>query len=120
MQETILTYAKALGSLEAAEEPLLEALCGAAEAELAGKLREGLTPKDCGGAFPVAAAWLARAGLCAGQSADGDASSWTAGAVSVTGAVPAGERASALRARAMELMAPYLRDEAFCFRGVRG
>lgn len=120
MQEKILEYAKMLGGAEEGREDLLEALCEAAEAELAGRLRSGMTPAECGGAFPVAAAWLALAGLCAGECARGEASGWTAGAVSVSGSVPAGERAGTLRAQALRLMGPYLRDDGFCFRGVRG
>lgn len=62
MQETILKYAKGMGPVGEGELPLLEALCSAAEAELAGKLRPGLKPEDCSGTFPLAAAWLARGG----------------------------------------------------------
>ena len=46
--------------------------------------------------------------------------SWSAGAVSVSGAASAGERANGLREQAYRLMAPYLQDEQFFFRGVRG
>lgn len=120
MHNEILEYATLLSEAGEGREALLEALCQAAEAELTGKLREGLVPEDCGGAFPVAAAWLALAGLCAGQGAAGEPPSWSAGAVSVSGAAPAGERASTLRKQAFELMAPYLRDEGFWFQGVRG
>lgn len=120
MTDTILEYAKGAGPVGEEELPLLEALCAAAEVELTERLREGVSPEDCGPAFPVAAAWLALAGLCAGKSAAGDAASWTAGAVSVSGAVPAGERADMLREQAMRLMAPYVRDSGFCFRGVPG
>lgn len=118
MQETILKYAKDIGTAGEGQEALLEALCLAAEAELTGRLREGLTPEDCGEAFPVAAAWLALAGLCVGQA--GEPSAWSAGAVSVSGAAPAEKRADNLRRQAEELMAPYLRDEGFWFQGVRG
>ena len=52
MQETILMYAKGMGPMGEGELPLLETLCRAAEAELAGKLRCGLKPEDCNGAFP--------------------------------------------------------------------
>ena len=120
MQETILKYAKGMGPVGEGELPLLEALCSAAEAELAGKLRYGLKPEDCNGAFPLAAAWLARAGLCAGQGAEDTPRSWSAGAVSVSGAASAEERADGLRGQAYRLMAPYLEDGNFFFRGVRG
>lgn len=120
MTQTILEYARLLGGAEEGQEVLLTALCGAAEGTLRGKLKEGVTPEDCGGAFPVAAAWLALAGLCAGDCAQADAAGWTAGAVSVTRTTPAGERAETLRAQAARLMEPYLRDESFFFQGVRG
>ena len=120
MQETILEYAKGMGPVGEEELSLLKDLCGAAEAELAGKLRDGLKPEDCNGAFPLAAAWLARAGLCAGQGAEDTPASWSAGAVSVSGCASAAERADGLRGQAYRLMAPYLEDESFFFRGVRG
>ena len=44
------------GSGKTTQLPLLEALCAAAEAELAGGLREGLAPEDCSDAFRCAAA----------------------------------------------------------------
>lgn len=120
MQEKILEYAGMLGGAEEGREGLLEALCEAAETELAGRLRSGVTPEGCGEAFPVAAAWLALAGMCAGACAQGEASGWSAGAVSVSGAAPAKERAGTLREQALRLMGPYLRDEEFFFRGVQG
>ena len=57
MHEKILTLAKAIVRPAEEEEALLDALCTAAEAELAGRLREDVSPEDCG-AFP-----------CAGQDA---------------------------------------------------
>lgn len=120
MQEKILALAKAVGPVGEEELPLLETLCQAAQAELEAKLRHGLVPEDCGGAFPLAAAWLARAGLCAGQVAADTPRAWSAGAVSVSGAVPASDRADTLRDAAYRLMAPYLNDQGFFFRGVRG
>lgn len=120
MHETILEYAKSMGAVGEDQEALLEALCATAEAELGGKLREGVAPQDCNGAFPLAAAWLARAGLCGAESAEGAPTSWSAGAVRVTASAPAGERADGLRAQAYQLMAPYLKNERFFFQGVRG
>lgn len=113
-----MEFAKLLGQTGEAETPALEALCRAAETELTGKLRDGVAPEDCGGAFPVAAAWLALAGLCAGQG--GEPASWSAGAVSVSGGMTAKERIRTLQEQAMGLMAPYVKDEGFAFRGVRG
>lgn len=120
MTDAILEYAKGMGPVGEEELPCLEALCITAEAELAGKLRRGLKPEDCSGAFPLAAAWLARAGLCARQEAEDVPAAWSAGAVRVSGTASAGERADGLRKQAYRLMAPYLEDEGFFFRGVRG
>ena len=44
-------------------------LCQAAETELAGRLRPGLTPEDCESAFVPAAAWMVLAWLQAGRRA---------------------------------------------------
>lgn len=114
-----LEYAKVLGDAGEEELPLLEVLCETAEAELRGRLKAGVSAEDCGGAFPAAAAWMALAGLYGGRGG-GEPTSWTAGAVSVSGGVSAGEQARTLREQAERLMAPYLRDDGFCFRGVRG
>ena len=68
----------------------------------------------------MAAAWLALAGLRTGREENGIPVSWTAGAVSVKGTESAGQPAETMRAQAERLMAPFLRDETFYFRGVRG
>ena len=120
MHEKILEFAKAMGTVPEDQENLLKSLCRTAETELAGKLRCDLTPQDCGEAFPLAAACLARAGLCAAQDADGLPASWKAGAVSVSASASHGERAAGLREQALRLLAPFLEDRAFFFRGVRG
>ena len=112
--EEVLRLAAALGKQEETEE--LALLCGAAVEELGGLLREGVTPEDCGGAFPLAAAWMALAG---GQAAGNEVESFTAGEVSIRRR-DGGERGKALRLQAMQVMRPWLRDEGFVFRGVRG
>ena len=48
MHEKILTLAKAIVRPAEEEEALLDALCTAAEAELTGRLREDVSPEDCG------------------------------------------------------------------------
>ena len=120
MTEEIFGLAKALGHVGAEDESALQPLCQAAEEELNGRLREGLTAADCGGAFPLAAAWLALSALTASGAASG-VERFTAGDVTVeerSGAEE--ERASALRRQAEQVMAPYLRDDGFVFRGVAG
>lgn len=120
MHELTMEFAQSMAAVGEDQTDLLEALCRAAEAELAGMLRRDLTPQDCGEAFPLAAACLARAGLCAAQDADELPASWKAGAVSVSSSASYGERAAGLREQALRLLAPFLEDRAFFFRGVRG
>ena len=107
--------AKALGRVPQGQEEALEALCRAAQAQLAGRLREGVTPEDCGEAFDLACAWTALAGLEAG----GGVERFTAGSVSIqTG--EGGARAAALRSQAEAVLAPWLAGGGFHFRGVPG
>lgn len=115
MREQILALAMALGGVESG--PALEELCLAARRELADRLKDGVSEEDCGPAFAVAAAWLALAGLYAGQ---GEAESFTAGELTVRTGNDGQARAQALRAQAEQLMSPYLKDRGFAFLGVRG
>ena len=118
--ETILTLAKALSGAGEDEEPLLEALCQAAERQWERRLRPGVTAEDCGEAFPCAAAFTAAADLAVGP--DGGIESFTAGCVSVKGAGGEGaqRRAESLRRSAWQLMAPFTQPGDFAFRRVRG
>lgn len=113
MEETV-NLAAALGKRERTEE--LELLCAAAEEELTALLRKGVSPQDCGEAFPLAAAWMALAGM---DTAEDGVESFTAGAVSIRRGDGSARR-KALRLQAMQVMKPWLRDEGFAFRGVRG
>ena len=118
MFEEITSIASELSHATAEEAGVLDKLCAAACQELAGKLREGISKEDCRGAFTCAAAWLAAAALASARSSGEDVASLRAGDLSVT------KRGSAeyerLRRQAWELMAPYVKDSGFCFRGVRG
>lgn len=120
MGEEILTLVRALGHVEGEQKEALEALCTAAAAEVRGWLRPGVSVEACRGAFPLAAAWLALAGLAAGGS--GGVEDFTAGEVSIrmSGGQEAAARSEALRRQARQIMAPYIRDEGFVFRGVGG
>ena len=114
MAERVVELAMALG--RRGESEALSLLCAAAVEELKGRLKPGLTPEDCGDAFPVAAAWLALAGLERVES-DG-VESLTAGDVTIRKGE--GEfRQKALELQAQTVMKPYLRDEGFAFKGVR-
>ena len=119
MTEEILELARQLGG-PAGQEEILRLLCRAAEMELAGRLRDGTAPEDCGEAFPLAAACLALAGLCAAGRLE-QAVSFTAGDVTIRqdGGTAAG-RAAALREQAERLIAPWAEDGGFCFQKVMG
>lgn len=112
MTEQIVLLARQLGAPER-KENLLELVCQAAEQELSGQLKPGLTPEDCGGLFPLAAAWMALDTLEAGGG-DGGVTSFTAGEVTIR------REPGDTRRRARELLAPYLMEEGFGFMGVRG
>ena len=105
-QEAILTLAKTLSGAGEDEEPLLEALCQAAEQWWKGRLLPGVTAEDCGEAYPCAAAFTAAADLAA--------------AVQVQSPAEAGTQAAELRRTAQRLMAPFTVPGDFAFRGVRG
>ena len=116
MLEQILTLAAAIARPSEAERPLLEALCTSE-----GRLRDGISPEDCGDAFPCAAALLAAAGLLPCRSG-GDVEQFTVGDVSVRtgGDNRACQTAAAMRRQAAGMMAPYWGDGEFAFQGVRG
>ena len=63
MLEQIVHLAEAIVQPSETERPLLTALCAAAGAEIEGRLRDGISPEDCGDAFPCAAALLAAASI---------------------------------------------------------
>ncbi len=115
MIEKVLAAALRLGGTE--ESQTLRALCRSAVEELRGRLREGLAPEDCGERFILAAAWTALAEL---ETAGGDdVESFTAGEVTIRRGDGRARR-EALLIQAERVMKPYLRDEGFSFRGVRG
>ena len=74
-------------------------------------------PGDCHGAYPLAAAWLAMDWLRGGGGMDG-ITALSAGDISVRRDGSGGS--GRLAERALAVMAPFLRDEDFAFRGVRG
>lgn len=118
--ERIMELAEAMTSPEESERPLLEALCTAAEAAAAERLKEGLTPEDCGVTYLCAAAMLAAAGLMPCRE-NGGVEQFTAGEVSIrTGGSDGCEEGASLRRQAAFLMADYWRDDGFAFVGVRG
>ena len=72
-----MALCRAMGAQESQEELLLP-LTRAVQRELAGRLRQGVAPEDCGPAFPLAAAMTAMERLC-GMTGGGEIASFTAG-----------------------------------------
>lgn len=112
--------AQTLGHVEDSQGPALEALCRIAAEEMTGRLREGVTPEDCGPAFVLGCAWVALAGLAGGQYGGG--TQFTAGSVTIREADCGQnrERSAALRLQGETVLGPYLKDWGFLFRGVEG
>lgn len=115
MTQQILALCRAMGAPEDREELLL-LLAQAVEGQLAGRLKAGVTPEDCSAAFSLAAAMLVMDALeeCDGS---GDVTSFTAGDLTIHRQSGAGTGRSQ---RALKLLAPWLGDTGFFFRGVRG
>ena len=99
------------------DETVLRMLCESACRTLDSRLKAGLTAEDCGGAYPLAAAWLALDWLRGSQGME-SVTYLSAGDLTVRR--EGGGDDGSLSRRAMELMSPYLRDDGFVFRGVRG
>ena len=121
IHEKIFRLAAVIAQAGEEETPLLEALCTAAEAQTAQRLRKGCTAGDCGDAFCCAAAMLAAAGMLTCRSG-GEVEQMQAGDVSLRLGTGGGacEAAAVLRRQCALLMAPYWEDDGFAFAGVRG
>ncbi len=123
MISEIVAMAKAFAgtALEDEEETLLLCLCEEAFIRWGNRLKSGLEPEDCAGAMIPACAWTALSGLLAGLGA-GEPVSFRAGDIAVHSG---GEAARQVKGRQLQreaeaVMAPYVEDEGFVFRGVRG
>lgn len=119
MSEEILALCRAMG---AGQEELLLPLTLAVEKQLAGRLKEGVSPEDCGTAFPLAAAMLVmdRLSAATGGGGAGEITSFTAGDLTVRKETGSGGESRSLSAQAEGLLAPWLKDAGFVFRGVEG
>ena len=115
MTDRIMELARVLGQVTGEEEELLVTLCQAAERELCGRLREGVSPEDCPEAFVLAGAWQALAGLEVSRS--GGAESFSAGDVTVHRGNGA-EKAALLQQQAERILSGWTRDDRFLFFGV--
>ena len=116
MTEQVLELLLALGGA-GQDESVLRTLCESACRMLDSRLKDGLTAEDCGGAYPLAAAWLALEWLRGSQGMDG-VTYLSAGDLTVR-REGSGDDGN-LSQRAMEIMRPFLRDDGFVFRGVKG
>lgn len=114
MIEEIASLCVYLGADED-QEALLRLLAQAAAEQLAGRLKKGVSPADCGEAFLLACAMVAMDGL-EGATGLGRVESFTAGEVSIR----TGQGGDSRTARALELLAPWLGETGFAFRGVDG
>ena len=116
MTQEIISLVKTMGSGEWDEE-LLEKLSQVVQGQLESWLRPGVTVEDCGGAFPIAAAWMVL-GTLYGSSDSGQVESFSAGDLTIkTGTHSRGQE---LEEQARRLMAPYCRETGFAFQGVKG
>lgn len=118
MTETVLETL--LGLLDPGQErnrDTLRLLCADACHKLDEMLRPGVRPGDCMDCYRLAAAWMAMDWLeeCDGM---GGVTSVSAGDMTVRRETD-GRNGKRTR-RAMELMAPFIRDPDFVFRGVPG
>lgn len=117
MTEEVLELVQALRG-PGTDETVLRTLCGSACGALDRRLKDGVRPEDCGGLYPVAAAWLVMDWLRESQGLEG-VTALSAGDISVRREAGGGEGGRLAR-KAMELMVPYFKDEGFVFRGVEG
>lgn len=112
-----MSLVQAMGS-EEWDEDLVRRMCQVAQTQLTIRLRPSVAAEDCGGAFPIAAAWMALGSLheC---GTDAGVESFSAGDLTIrTGSGT--QRSKTLQEEAMKLMAPYCRESGFAFRGVPG
>lgn len=114
--ELSAAMARTFVTQEQADDAMLLACCKAAEAELLSFLKSGLTEEDCADSFTLACCYLALSYLCAGRSTAPE--QFSVGDISIR---RGGEDISAacLRTQAKLIMAPFVTDSAFAFKGVR-
>lgn len=121
LTDRAVELAMTVGQIPEEMEEQLTVLCAGAVEMLRGRLKAGVGAEDCAPALVLAAAWTALADLCMGECAD-RVESFTAGAVTVrqSGGDGALARSRGLREQAERVMAPYVNEQGFAFRGVRG
>ena len=120
MTQEIMALCRAMGASQDQEELLLP-LVQAVESQLAGRLKEGAAPEDCGPAFPLAAAMTVMDRLSGVTGGGGEGvTSFTAGDLTIRKEAGSGGLSKSLSAQAERLLVPWLGDTGFVFRGVEG
>lgn len=114
MTEEILALCRAMGAAEG-EESLLRSLVQVSVGALKNRLKAGVVPDDCGEAFRLAAALVTMDAL---ERATGSSrvNSFAVGDISIR----TGDGGAGLVPLAERLMAPWLGENGFAFRGVPG
>ena len=116
MTQEVMELVRCMGG-EDWEEGLVYKMAGVAQNQICQRLRTGLTPEDCGGAFSIAAAWLVLAALREGDAQAG-VESFSAGDLTIrTGG---SGTARQLEQQAWKLLAPYCNQPGFAVQGVPG
>ena len=116
LRDQVLAQALLLaGELDAKQMELLGALCTAATASLAARLREGLTPQDCKADFVAAASLFALAAMSSVDDMEQVQQLRIGDVMMHRGTRDAAS--NCLRSQAELMIAPYLKDR-FTFRGV--
>ena len=111
-----MDMARSLGHVDGGQEEALEALCRAAQAELAGRLRPEVRSEDCEDAFYPGLRLAGPGG--AGRRGDRRRAVHRRGGHHSGGDGAA--RAAALRLQAETVLGPWLADRGFAFQGVPG
>ena len=95
----------------------LEKLCQIVKVRLENKLKDGITTEDCHEVFVPAAAAMAASMYSEMKAISDDVSSFSAGNISISRTIECTELKEFLD-MSQELLAPYLKDDRFCFRGI--
>ena len=95
----------------------LEKLCQIVKVRLENKLKYGITTEDCHEVFVTAAAAMAASMYSEMKAISDDVSSFSVGNISISRTIECTELKEFLD-MSQELLAPYLKDDRFCFRGI--
>lgn len=113
MVEQIVALCRQLGAGEE-QDTLLLPLAEAAYLQMKAGLKDGFAPEDCGDAFPLACA-MAAMGTLRELTGENAVTAFSAGEVTIRR-----EISTAMARSARKLLAPWMKDAAFCFQEVEG